>query len=201
MYSNPYNKEEYKGNCPSPKKFTKSQVRLINKFRMLWEQHDVWTRSTIMSIAFDLPDLDFVIKRLLRNPADFGRVFEIFYGRKIAAKFTRLLRVHLVIAAQIVEAAKAGDEEAVARLERKWYANADQIAAFLARINPFWSEEEWREMMHTHLGLVNAEAVDILKGDYAAGVAIYDKIEKQTLQMADMMAEGIFKQFPEMFKK
>ncbi|MGE5396539.1 MAG: hypothetical protein ACM3MK_03260 [Chitinophagales bacterium] len=37
--------------------------------------------------------------------------------------------------------------------------------------------------------------VDYLTGKYAAGVAVYDDIEKQTLEMADMMAEGIFKKF------
>ncbi|MDD2234849.1 MAG: hypothetical protein PHZ11_08795 [Desulfitobacteriaceae bacterium] len=47
--------------------------------------------------------------------------------------------------------------------------------------------------------LVNSEAVDYLTGKYAAGVAVYDKIEKQTLEMADMMAKGIFKQFPNRF--
>lgn len=183
------------------KKFTISQVRLINKFRMLWEEHDIWTRSTIVSITFSLPDLDFVIKRLLRNPADFGRVFALFYGPKIGAKFAHLLRVHLVLAAQLVEASKAGNTAAAAEIERKWYINADQIAALLGEINPFWSEKEWRKMMHEHLALVKAEAVGYLTGDYAAGVAVYDRVERQTLKMADMMAIGIFKQFPEKFKK
>jgi len=48
------------------KRFTKSQVTLINTLRKLWEQHDVWTRSTIVSITFDLPDRQVVIARLLR---------------------------------------------------------------------------------------------------------------------------------------
>ena len=193
-----YNKCNKKCHLPT-KKFTKSQVRLINKFRKLWEQHDVWTRSTIMSIAFNLPDLNLVIERLLRNPVDFGRVFAKYYGSKIGSEFSKLLRAHLVIAAQLVEAAKAGDTEAAAEAERKWYQNADEIAAFLASINPFWSEEEWRKMMHQHLKLVKAEAVDILTGNYSAGIAVYDEIEEQTLEMADMMAKGIFKQFPNRF--
>lgn len=182
-----------------PKKFTKSQVRLLNTLRKLWEQHDVWTRSTIVSITFDLPDLEPVTARLLRNPKDFGQVFEKYYGSKIADKFTKLLTEHLVLAAQIVEAAKAGHTNEVAMLEQKWYKNADQIAKLLSDINS-QSEKEWRKMMHEHLKLVNAEAVDYLTGKYADGVAVYDEIEKQTLEMADMMAEGIFKKFPNRFR-
>lgn len=40
----------------------------MNDIRMLWEQHGVWTRSAIYSIALNLPDVDFVVKRLLQNP-------------------------------------------------------------------------------------------------------------------------------------
>jgi hypothetical protein len=183
----------------APKKFTQSQVRLINELRMLWEQHDVWTRSTIVSITFDLPDLEFVTERLLRNPGDFGQVFERFYGSNIATKFTNLLTEHLVLAAQIVEAAKAGDTDAVATLQRRWFQNGDQIAKLLADINN-QSESEWQAMWREHLELVNTEAVNYLTGNYAAGVAIYDEIERQTLEMADMMARGIFKRFPRRFR-
>lgn len=41
-----------------PKLYTKDQVDLRNHFRMLWEQHDVWTRSTIVSLVFGLPDTE-----------------------------------------------------------------------------------------------------------------------------------------------
>ena len=41
---------------------TKAQVDLMNDIRMLWEQHGVWTRSAITSIALNLPDVDFVVK-------------------------------------------------------------------------------------------------------------------------------------------
>lgn len=37
---------------------------------------------------------------ILRNPADFARALEPFYGRQIAAEFERLLTEHLVIAAE-----------------------------------------------------------------------------------------------------
>lgn len=185
----------YNNSYYAPITFTRPQVELRNLFRLLWEQHGVWTRSTIVSLVFDLPDTEYVVARLLRNPVDFENVLRPYYGERIAAEFRNLLREHLVLAADLVKAAKAGDNKAAAEAERLWYANADAIAAFLGRINPYWSQEQWRAMMRQHLALVKTEAVEMLTGNYEAGVAVYDQIQLQALGMADVMADGIIRQF------
>jgi len=167
---------------------------LINTFRKLWEQHGLWTRAFIVSTAEDLADLGLVTKRLLRNPIDFANEFKKYYGEK-AKQFEKLLTEHLTIAAQLVNAAKAGNGNAANVARKKWYQNADQIAAFLAGINPHWSEKDWQAMLYEHLKLVEEEAVYRLKGQYAADIALYDEIEAQALEMADMMAMGIARQF------
>jgi hypothetical protein len=163
---------------------------------MLWEQHVTWTRLTIISIVEGLQDVDVVTARLLRNPKDFARMLEPFYGQRTASMFADLFTSHLVIAAELVTAAKAGESQAAADAERRWYVNADQIAEFLGTINPHWSQAEWRSMLHEHLALTKSEAVDVITKDFAAGVEVYDKIERQALAMADVMTQGIVRQFP-----
>ena len=54
-------------------------------------------------------------------------------------------------------------------------------------------------MLHKHLALVKEEAVARIKKNYASDIEIYDRIEKQALEMADAMAEGIVRQFPDKF--
>ncbi|PRR81886.1 acetylglutamate kinase [Clostridium luticellarii] len=172
-----------------------SKLNLSNKMRMLWEQHVAWTRMLITSIAFDLPDTEFITNRLLRNPIDFEEALRSFYGDDIASQFRNLFREHLTIAAQLVKSAKAGDSQMVSNTEKEWYANADKIAAFLSDINPYWSQENWKSMLHEHLALTKSEAVNMLNKDYAANISVYDEIERQALEMADMMTEGIVEQF------
>ncbi|MBU3175618.1 hypothetical protein KPL47_04485 [Clostridium estertheticum] len=65
---------------------SKKEMDLRNVMRSLWEQHSAWTRMTLISIIKDLPDVDFVTNRLLRNPIDFGRALEVFYGYEIASQ-------------------------------------------------------------------------------------------------------------------
>lgn len=178
-----------------PRIYSKQQLNLINKMRSLWEQHDVWTRDIISSIVFELPNTNFITERLLQNPFDFAKALQPFYGIRKAIRFHDLLKEHLVLAAEIVTAAKNGDTIAAAEAERKWYINADEIAKFFGKINPFWSTKEWQKMMYKHLKLVKDEAVFLLLGNYKANVDVYDKIEIQTLMMADEISFGIIKQF------
>jgi hypothetical protein len=177
--------------CPQETDF----FYLNNLMRMLWEEHATWTRMTIISIAESLADEDQVTKRLLRNPADIAAVFRPLYGNEIADRVNHLITDHLVLAAQLVKAAKAGNSTAAADIEKRWYANADEIAMFLSCINPYWSEEIMINMWHEHLALVKAQAVARLKKDYASDIAYYDEGEKLLLKMADELTEGIISQF------
>ena len=170
-------------------------IDLTNTFRKLWTQHVMWTRSFIISTAANLGDLDFVTKRLLRNPSDFADVLKKYYGAEKAQKFASLLTEHLTIAARLVNAAKAGDMDTVKEERKKWYSNADEIANYLASINPYWSKNEWKLMLYDHLKLTENEAVERLTGQYEKDVALYDVIEEEALMMADYMAKGINKQF------
>lgn len=174
---------------------SKTQMDLNNIVRMLWEQHVFWTRLAIVSMVFGLPDVEPVTGRLLRNPQDFAEALRGFYGDQVAMRFADLLREHLVIAAQLVQAAKAGDSSAAGEAERKWYANVNAIAAFLGTINPFWSESQWRNMLHEHLAMTKAEAVAMLNQNYEESIRLMDQIEKQALVMADVMINGLIKQF------
>jgi hypothetical protein len=79
----------YNSSCIS-----EQEVRLSNAMRLVWEQHVYWTGMTINSIAFNLPDIDAVTARLLRNATVMGNLLKPFYGNRIAAKFSNLIREH-----------------------------------------------------------------------------------------------------------
>ncbi|RLL40639.1 acetylglutamate kinase [Oceanobacillus piezotolerans] len=150
---------------------------------------------TINSIAFSLPDVDAVTARLLQNATDMGNLLEPFYGNRIAVKFSNLIREHLVITAKLVEAAKAGNQKAVAALKRRGFANGEENAEFLSRINRFISRNEFEEMFFEHLELTIKEAVFILQNNFKSSIAVFDKIEVEALQMADTITNAIVKQF------
>ncbi|MFX3631717.1 MAG: hypothetical protein ACE3L7_11460 [Candidatus Pristimantibacillus sp.] len=184
----------------NPACISKTEEVLNQVFRLLWEQHVEWTRMLIISIAEELPDEVPVTERLLRSAKDMTEVFRFYYGNQIAEHFDTLMTEHLVLAAQLVKAAKAGDSQAAAESERQWYDNADEIAAFLSGFNPNWSEPALKHMLHEHLRMTKDEAVFRLSKQYQADIDTYDHIEKQALDMADEFTAGIVKQFPFAFR-
>jgi hypothetical protein len=179
---------------------TARQLAFRNSMRVLWEQHVAWTRLAIVSFSGSLPDLGATEARLLRNQVDIGDAVKPFYGRAAANRLTGLLRQHILIAVDILADVKAGRSHALNADLKRWYANANTIAAFLHRANPRnWPLPAMRAMMHRHLKLTTDEAVAELSGRYAASVAAYDRVEREILGMADMLSTGIIHQFPHRF--
>jgi hypothetical protein len=182
-------------------KITAKELVFRNDMRRLWEDHITWTRLAIISLTTDAPDTEATVGRLLQNQTDIGNAVKPFYGAAAGEELTGLLREHILIAAELIAAARAGDQAAVADAQARWTANADEIAAFLNAANPrFWKLGEMRTMMREHLRLTTNEVVARLQRDWAADVAAYDEIHGQALEMADMLSTGIVKQFPRRFR-
>jgi hypothetical protein len=177
------------------------ELAFHDAMRKLWEDHITWTRMFIVSAAAGLPDSGPAAERLLRNQKDIGDAIKPFYGKAAGDQLTTLLRSHILIAADLLTAAKSGDAQGVARAQAQWYANADEIAAFLHAANPDnWSLNEMKKMLHKHLALTLDEAVARLNGDWNADIRAYEKIHEEILKMADMLSAGIIKQFPKKFR-
>lgn len=168
--------------------------------RKLWEDHIIWTRLYIVSVAAGLPDTDLTAQRLLQNQDDLGNAIKPYYGEEAGNKLTALLRDHILGAADVLAAAKAGDSAKFDAANAKWYANGNDIALFLSSANPQnWTPDALQAEMKMHLDLTLAEATAQLKGDYAGSISGYDKVHAHILGMADALSSGIIAQFPEKF--
>jgi hypothetical protein len=174
---------------------------LRTDMRKLWEDHITWTRLAIISLLSGTPDTNATVARLLRNQVDIGNAFKPFYGRAAGSQLTAQLRQHILIAADLIAAAKAGDQAKLATEQALWVKNADGIAALLNSINPrYWKLSVMKAEMRMHLKLTTAEVVARLQGNWAADVDAYDKVHRHILHMSDLLANGLVEQFPQRFR-
>jgi hypothetical protein len=163
--------------------------------RKLWEDHVIWTRVFIIDVAGDTPDVPQATARLLANQDAIGASIAPFYGAAAGAKLATLLREHIAGAAALVTAAKSGDRAKFAAATSRWYANADEISAFLASLNPDFAPV--KALMRRHLDQTLFEARNQLTGRYAAAIVDYDAIVHHILAMSDALSDVIAKEFPE----
>jgi hypothetical protein len=167
--------------------------------RKLWEDHITWTRVYIIDALAGLPDADATAARLLRNQDDIGAAIVPYYGAAAGTKLTALLKDHIMIATEVLKAAKAGNNAQVTAQQARWSANADEIAAFLASANPAWPRATVRDGLQKHLDFTTTEVVSRLHSDWAADIAAYDANHDHMLMFSDMLTDGIVRQFPAKF--
>jgi len=175
---------------------TMSASDLRNGMRKLWTEHTIYTHSYIVSALAGLPDLPAVTQRLLRNQDDIGGAIKPIYGDEAGKKLAALLRDHILIAADIVKAAKANDTKAVEADQKKWRKNGDDIAAFLAGANPQWKQVALTDMLQKHLDFVTQQVVARIKMDWTADIKASDAGYEHMMMFADMLSDGIIKQNP-----
>lgn len=168
--------------------------------RKLWIDHVLWTRSFIVSDLASLEDKEAVLERLLKNQDDIGNSIKPYYGQEAGNKLSALLRDHIKLAGQVVDAAKSGNKKNLEKYNNLWYENADDIANFLSSANPKYSNKVLKDMLYKYLQLVTDQAVSRLNKDWKKDIEVYDEGEDHMIKFADILAEGIIRQFPGKFK-
>ena len=146
-----------------------------------------------------LGEADAAAGRLLKNQEDIGEAIVPFYGKDNGNKLTGILKEHIMIAVELVNAAKANDDKKFAEYDRKWDDNARQIAKFLSGANPNWPEAAVYDLLDQHLRLTKGEVVARIKKDWAADIKAFDDIFTEILVLADTLTRGLVAQFPDRF--
>lgn len=176
-----------------------STVNLKMNERKLWIDHVLWTRNFIISDLSSLPDKEVVLQRLLKNQDDIGSSIKPYYGEEAGNKLSKLLKEHISIAGQVVDAAKSNNKADLDKYNKLWYKNADEIAEFLSGANPNWPNSALKDMLYKHLELVTNQAVARLNKNWKSDIQAYDTGEDHMIMFADVLSDGIVKQFPQKF--
>ena len=177
-------------------------VELRGAMQKLWSDHMQWTFATVDAFYHNQNGLNAQLNRLLQNQKDIGAAIVPFYGQAAGNKLADLLTTHIKDAIPVLKAAQLDDQPALKKALADWYANAQEIADFLAAANPkYWKQADMREMMKKHIDQTTAYSIALLKNNYDVAVKKYDEANDHMKTMSVELAMGIVKQFPDKFKK
>src|SRR5580658_3152267 len=172
-----------------------SSFALNRQWRLLWEQHTLWTRTLMISIASNSANQVATSARLFKNVSDMAAVMDRYFGSNVAGKFSNLFSAHVTIADQLISAARDNQTQRFISLKKEWFDNATQISNFLSSINTYWKRDVINEIMNSYLRLSLTEATSYLNGNFDDDINAYDAVERESLLMADMFSEGIVSRF------
>jgi hypothetical protein len=137
--------------------------------------------------------------RLLKNQEHLGAAIVPYYGQAAGDALTNLLKQHILIAVDLLTAAKAGDDAEFGKQDQRWSQNAEEIATLLSGANPYWPRRDLVDLLNLHLKLTKDEAVARLGANWAADVSAWDDIFTEIMTVSDTLADGVILQFPERF--
>lgn len=176
-------------------------LELNRAMRQLWDDHMYWTLITVDAYYNDPKGLSAKLNRLLQNQKNIGAAIVPYYGQAAGDQLAKLLTEHIELAVPVLKAAKEDNKEALDKAVKDWYANAKEIGSFLASANPKnWTAKETQGALEMHITHTIAYSVSILKGDYTQSFGGFEEALHHMVHLADILTEGIAKQFPDKFK-
>lgn len=173
---------------------------LKTAMRKLWGDHMQWTYATVDAFYHNPDGLQAQLDRLLQNQKDIGAAIVPYYGQAAGDALTNLLTIHIQQSVPVLTAARNGDQAALDKALSDWYANAKEIADFLSAANPtHWPQSATEPMLEEHISTTTTYAVDLLQKNYTKAIEDYDHAFAHMMMLADVLADGIAKQFPDKF--
>lgn len=184
----------HKNQVQNPSYIT-SQMNFIFRARMLWRDLATWLRSYKVSLYGGVGNTDELSQRLFRLPAEYGSIFRVFFGDQATEQLINLLTQYITILQSLFIAQINEDVNAINNLTQQAYQNVNSIAAFLASINPYWTQGEWITLLNSFTRMQIDEATTFLMKDYTKNIDIFDRILSLTNIMGDYFSEGLTNYF------
>ena len=169
--------------------------------RDLWLGHVFWVRNVVDArLADDTARAKASEQQVVANAKALAASIEPFYGKAAADRLFGLLAGHWGAISDYLNAAHAAKKTEQDAAYKKLGANANEIAAFLSGANPNLPEDTLRGLLMAH-GAHHVQQIQQLQAkQYEQEATTWSAMKDHMYVIADALAGGIAKQFPEKFK-
>jgi hypothetical protein len=177
----------------------KTSYAMAQMMQRQWMEYAVWMREYTVAAVDERVDRAEVAARLLRVPSDIGRALEKYHGRKAGRRVAQLLKQHITIAIDLVDAACEGERQRYSDVESVWDDNADDFATELGTLNVTWTRARVRELWKLQLSQVKEMLTARLEDNFDHEVDLFDEFMTSAVAFADVVSDGIICEFADKF--
>jgi hypothetical protein len=165
--------------------------------RDLWLGHIFWVRNVSLA-AIDKNDAaaKAAEQQAVANAQAIAASIEPFYGTAAKDSFFKLLAGHYGAVKAYLTATVAGDTTAQGTATQSLASNAEAIATFLSKANPYLPKDAVQGLLLAHGGHHIQQIQQLKDHQYDAEAQTWKEMKKHVYQIADATADALAKQFP-----
>lgn len=174
-----------------------SAPQLQAAMRSLWHGHIVHTREYAVAVhAHDSAKAKTAAGAVVANAKQIADAVGGFYGKAASTQTLQLLAGHWGGVKALTDASAAGDMAGEQKAMADLNDNVTAIAKFFSGANPNLPENAVQSLFATHVAHHAAQIKQIMSGDTKGEQATWADMQAHMNTIADELAGGIAKQFP-----
>jgi hypothetical protein len=175
-------------------------IQTAESLRELWLGHIFWVRNVSIAVI-DRNDLAAKVaeQQAVANAKAIAASIEPFYGAPAKESFFKLLAGHYGAVKAYLVATVSGEPVAQGRATQTITSNAEEIAIFLSKANPYLPKDAVNALLLAH-GSHHIQQIQQLKDrQYEAEAQTWEEMKAHVYQIANATADALAKQFAKKF--
>lgn len=172
--------------------------KLQAAMRSLWHGHVVHTREYAMAVhAHDSAKAKAAEDAVVANAKQIADAVAGFYGKPAGEQTLQLLAGHWAGVKALTDATAAKDAASEQKAMADLSTNVTAIAKFFSGANPNLPENAVQSLFATHVAHHASQISQIMSDDNKGEQATWTQMQAHMNAIADTLAGGIAKQFPD----
>lgn len=168
--------------------------------RDLWIGHILWVRNVVDArIAGNASQAKAAEQQVVSNAQAIAAAIEPFYGKAASDQLFGLLAGHWGAISDYLDATRANSKTGQDAAFKQLVANAEEIALFLGGANPYLPVDTLRGLLTAHGAHHVQQIQEFQAGEYEQEAKTWAAMTGHMYVIADALAGGIAKQFPDKF--
>lgn len=168
------------------------QQNMIFQSTLVWRDLATWFRLYLVSAYTNLGDKELIYNTISKIPKDFGNSIKLIFGEEIANQYIDLLNLQVMLTRNLIDAQIKGDTIGVRNYTKEIYEVAGKRASVLAKVNPYWNENEFKSLMYTYISLIIEESTALLTKDYDRSISAYNQLIAHSALIGDYYSQGMY---------
>lgn len=171
---------------------TYEQLNLIVNLQRMWQALAFSERDLIFSVFRDAERIPTVANRIYNDSVpNFYNAFRLYYGGQIAQEISNDIADYTTNLWRLAQAISENDTEGANKSTADLYQVVDRLASFLSRINLYWSEQQWKNLLYQHTKTKIQEILAVASDELNREYELFDQVLGFSAIMGDYMARGI----------